>query len=463
MAALLPPDLRKRIEVMAQHIAQNGPDFETTVMQKNVNNPQFAFLYEGEGTEYYKQVLASHRGGGAPAAAPQAAGAAEGLPPGVDLVAAVRRWREPAVYPLVKDLEGQLGELISALEQMASRDAIRNGRAWIEQNTAMASQIAGALMKRIVFLPTTSHRLHVLYLVHDVLQTEAARTDSQRPLIRAFKPYLCWILRPSYQLAQSGAAGSEDCSRVLRLLQLWVERGILAQQEAMEIKALVMAPELPSAPPPTPSAAPSRPPLAARPVGYQQQAVGGYPGMPGMAPGMVPGRPGMPGMVGMPGMMQPGAWRGPMGMHPTMYGQSPMMPGMVPGMGMPRPQGYRQMPPPGPGGRHTPETIPVGMLATMMVQHLERVGKANVPPYKPLDVLSTPQALPPMQVPAQRLMQRVEDFYQDLKDEDDSSSSSRSRSSSRSSRSRSRSRSPVRSAPGGFGAGSFGAVPPPVD
>jgi len=39
--------------------------------------------------------------------------------------------------------------------------------------------------------------------VHDVLQTEAARKDGVRPLIRAFKPYLLWILRPAYQLALS--------------------------------------------------------------------------------------------------------------------------------------------------------------------------------------------------------------------------------------------------------------------
>jgi len=58
----LAPDLRKRIEIMADHIARNGSDFEATVKQKNVNNPQFAFLYNGEGSEYYQQVLAKQRG-----------------------------------------------------------------------------------------------------------------------------------------------------------------------------------------------------------------------------------------------------------------------------------------------------------------------------------------------------------------------------------------------------------------
>ncbi|CAK9095917.1 unnamed protein product [Durusdinium trenchii] len=68
----LAADLRKRVEIMADHIARNGADFEATVKQKNANNPQFAFLYNGEGSVYYQQVLARHRGVQAAKAPPQA-------------------------------------------------------------------------------------------------------------------------------------------------------------------------------------------------------------------------------------------------------------------------------------------------------------------------------------------------------------------------------------------------------
>merc|ERR1719491_386322 len=78
----------------------------------------------------------------------------------------------------------------------------------------------------------------------------------------------------------------------------------------------------------------------------------------------------------------------------------------------------------------------------MMMHALRRIGRANFVSYRPLDSAHTPQTLPPMEVPTQRLLERVEDFYLDLKDEERGSSSSRSRSSSRSpSRSGSRSRS----------------------
>eukprot|EP00439_Symbiodinium_sp_Y106_P038925 s4767_g4.t1 len=269
LGAMLAPDLRKRIEIMADHIARNGSDFETTVKQKNASNPQFSFLYSGEGAEYYQQVLAKHRGTQVPAAAPLAPPAAppapvpapaptnprpppappapaqvtqmtgqmamagmgaqlgtstaptagslatllrggqvQGAPP-VELADVLRRWKEPQVLALTPEVERQLHGVLASLEHMASRDAIKSGRLWIECNSALAPHIAGHIMVRVSFLSTCAHRLHVLYLVHDLLQTEAARKDAHAPLVRAFKPYLPWILRPCYQLALQSPQGDE--------------------------------------------------------------------------------------------------------------------------------------------------------------------------------------------------------------------------------------------------------------
>merc|ERR1719221_745574 len=145
----------------------------------------------------------------------------------------------------------------------------------------------------------------------------------------------------------------------------------------------------------------------------------------------------------MPPMMQYG---GAVSGHPAfMAAQRPPMaanftPGQMLAPAVPRPGFYGCWPHmlPGVVGQHTPETVPVGVLATMLTQFTRRQNSDFVP-YKPLDPAQTPQVLPPMEVPTPRLLQRVEDFYQDLRDEERelcSSSSSRS-----SSRSRSRSRS----------------------
>ncbi|CAK0872884.1 unnamed protein product, partial [Prorocentrum cordatum] len=134
-----------------------------------------------------------------------------------------------------------------------------------------------------------------------------------------------------------------------------------------------------------------------------------------------------------------------------------MRPQMVsPYQSSPRLFGYAKLPPLG-QQKHTPETVPVGIMISMF-QSARRQPHSKWVPYKPLDAAQTPQAYP-MMVPSPQLMERVEDFYQDLRDEERSSSSSRSssrsrsrsRSGSRSVRTNSRSRSPLHKSGGGGG------------
>eukprot|EP00927_Polykrikos_kofoidii_P047967 TRINITY_DN4222_c0_g2_i2.p1 TRINITY_DN4222_c0_g2~~TRINITY_DN4222_c0_g2_i2.p1 ORF type:complete len:1039 (+),score=228.95 TRINITY_DN4222_c0_g2_i2:49-3165(+) len=157
----------------------------------------------------------------------------------------LQRWRRPQVEALNEDLERQLGDIVASLEVVASREAIRNGRLWIEANAEHASSIGGSLVNRIVHLPAVSHRIHVLFLLHDVFQTEVSREDisARRSLCEAMKPFLVWILRPSYQLAQHVAPDGEDAMKILMLLQLWGERGLVCAHEAEEMRQVVVAQE----------------------------------------------------------------------------------------------------------------------------------------------------------------------------------------------------------------------------
>lgn len=526
---------------MAEHIARNGIEFESTVKAKNVNNPQFAFLYGGDGSEHYQQMLDAHRsrngqangGGSQGATAPspsqfQQGGAMMGSMPSMsfqqpqqprgpppqqllqqhrapfqnamasqqrpqsspvvskwdvgsnskwdggsnskwdvgsndcdpELADLVQKWQEPHFMPLMVEAERQLGEIAASLEAMASRDAIRNARAWIESNSGMAQQIAGNIMKRLPFLKSCSHRLHILYLVHDVLQTEAARKDSVQPIIRGFKPFLVWILRPCFQLASS--SGEQESGKVLRLLQLWVERSIITSSESEEMRKLITAPQIPGSHGNIPQQSaqqlnvPPRPPTPLRP-NVAQQYGGGVQMATGVRPMGVGPQAGVQRPYGMQqGGMQQGGWQTPAAM---MQGQRPFgrptLPGYKPEMLQP--------------GKQTPETIPVGLMATMLRLTLrrEREARKEFVPYKPIETQYTPQMLPQGEMPTPRLMERIQDFYEDLRDDDRSSrSSSRSRSRSISTRSHSRSRSfqrlrprsRSRDGPTGFGV----AVPPPV-
>eukprot|EP00746_Dinoflagellata_sp_MGD_P166477 gnl/MRDRNA2_/MRDRNA2_96376_c0_seq1.p1 gnl/MRDRNA2_/MRDRNA2_96376_c0~~gnl/MRDRNA2_/MRDRNA2_96376_c0_seq1.p1 ORF type:complete len:493 (-),score=104.25 gnl/MRDRNA2_/MRDRNA2_96376_c0_seq1:86-1564(-) len=381
----LTPDLKKRIEIMAEHITKNGPGFEGMVKQKNVNNPQFAFLYPaGEGHSYYEQMLAKLRGGDA-GSAPPAAGGASSVALDSDTTAAFIKWKEPPLYQLAVEIERQADDVITSLEAAASKDLIRSSRQWMEQNASMGHQIGCHLMKRIANLKSATHRLHVLYAVHDVLQTEATSKISSRSLISAFKPYLVWMLRPCWQLAMKATDSKEkneqEAEKVLRLVTLWQSRDILDQRAADEFRLLVKAKELP-----------------AQHVNAAIARGSGVPGTvgPGGLTGVFPG--------GVPsGMMRPG------------------MP--QPGMMMQQQQGGK-----------TPETVPVGIMAQMMKEVSQRAKNMQTAfvPYRPLDPMFTPQTLPPDQPASQKVVTLLDEFYRQVKEEDErehmSPSPSRSRS-----------------------------------
>merc|ERR1712073_257082 len=69
-------------------------------------------------------------------------------------------------------------------------------------------------------------------------------------------------------------------------------------------------------------------------------------------------------------------------------------------------------------GGQTPETVPVGLMASMLRQ-VSRRGKdlhTAFVPYKPLDPTYTPQALPPTAPPSERLLGRLQEFYDSVGD-----------------------------------------------
>ena len=114
----LAPDLKKRVEIMAEHVAKNGQDFENTVRGKNSNNPQFQFLAGGEGSEYYQALLAAHRGSTVGTVA---------VTDTMDLSELMKRWPTPEIMPLSPEHDRQLTEILNSLERNSSREAIAHG------------------------------------------------------------------------------------------------------------------------------------------------------------------------------------------------------------------------------------------------------------------------------------------------------------------------------------------------
>jgi len=76
----------------------------------------------------------------------------------------------PRGPPLPPDTEKGLNDVLWSLEKKASGDNIRSGHQWMKLNAKNIKQIACALRERMADLRTFAHKLHVLYLVHDVIQ-----------------------------------------------------------------------------------------------------------------------------------------------------------------------------------------------------------------------------------------------------------------------------------------------------
>ncbi|CAK9026703.1 Hypothetical protein SCF082_LOCUS17620 [Durusdinium trenchii] len=408
----LAPDLKKRVEIMAEHVAKNGVDFETTVRGKNAQNPQFQFLLGGEGSEYYQALLASHRtstpgrGRWAPPTLNGAAGA--GAPPNgaagaAQLSELMQRWPTPEVMFLSPEHERQLTEILSSLEKSSSRDAIAIGRAWVEARVDLAPALASNIMKRMVFLSSSLHRLHVLYLLHDIFIHETGRLGGNPgPLISAFKPCLVWMARPTYQIAQS--MDSEGCEKIRKLLNLWVEKSILTPQEAEEISILMAAKDLPS--PPSGRLLQQvgvQMGMSVSQMQGQNNLVGNILGA--LAPADKP--PAAPPPAPAPGALVPCQ-----ALAPRPPGVQPPMPGMPgpAGLQLALASGALALPS---AASETPESVPVGVMSSMLKQ-VSRRGKdlhAAFVPYRPLDPFYTPQTVPPLPSPSPRILERLSQFY----------------------------------------------------
>ncbi|CAD7955014.1 unnamed protein product [Amoebophrya sp. A25] len=438
------------------------------------------------------------------------------------------KWADPGTAEVPPAMRQQFNNVKQHLEKMAGADKIKECRMWVEKNINLGVQqvpgfLYGVLKKETKF----QTQLHLLYVVHDVLQCEAVQKPNSRHwrYIPAIKPYLPWMLRCVHKTADTEV----DRNKVLNLLNLWVERKCLTDTEKEEIKTLVSTDEqLPenmisvngtSEFFATGGGGGSF--LAAQQQGghhqqaglvqpghqqQQQQAGGNWNAMwqmqqnvmantmlqspggiiqgnvaamqaqqfnnsnfpPGPGGGAAQGgqfppagqiQPGI--IVGVPGNMhQPGgAFGAPPGTTPP-----PGVPGAVPPLGHQLPPGAvppQQVPaPPMQMQRRTPESIPVGLLATMLktVSQRNRSWQTAFYPYKPLDATLTPQQLPPYERLSDRSRDRLNSFLDeedrlDLKEKmrteqqkrsDASSSSSDSGDDNSDSSSSSDSRSPIR-------------------
>ncbi|PHJ24657.1 zinc knuckle domain-containing protein [Cystoisospora suis] len=283
------PELVKRIHTIAEYCCRN-PEMEELIRQRDGGDPRFAFINGGEGYDYFRYAVSclqqgielplppppsidslqpnidmidgsspGGQGGGGGAGrngesnqmtpSPEAAtgeggGPEDELTREFDIDSLVMQYQEPPEPgTLGEALDKELDDVLQSVENQATSTAIRNGRHWIEVNGGNSVDSANLLAFAIRSKQSTRavsflHKLNILYLVHDVVQNEFVHKKGSS-LVAAFKPYLVWMLRDAYQAAIKEQDAAE---KVKKILSLWVKRGIIDEDEQEEMSFLMTSP-----------------------------------------------------------------------------------------------------------------------------------------------------------------------------------------------------------------------------
>lgn len=213
------PELQKRIDKLVEYAAKNGPEFEAMIREKQQDNPDYGFLFGGEGHHYYRYKLwmATHPPGGpinpsfppssipimhppnpmmssSPLNAPLLSGPNAAVigaphlhqppfppfyeqqhpqhsppflgPLRLDYDQSYRPFRGLS-RPLPSDVEMELNNILSNLN--STKESIKGAKNWFIQRSPFAPALADALRDRIFSLDDSERQLHIIFVANDIL------------------------------------------------------------------------------------------------------------------------------------------------------------------------------------------------------------------------------------------------------------------------------------------------------
>ena len=208
------PELQKRIDKLVEYATKNGPEFEAMIREKQQDNPDYSFLFGGEGNGYYRYKLwlfTRPPGGPYPSFPPSSIPMMHPPPnpvmnppslnaPPMNTAAAVGAMAAPQLHqpgfppfydqqhpqPFVvhgrpeydqsfKGLSGPLPsdvamELTNVLNNLnGTKESIKSAKIWFMQRSPFAPALADALRHRVFALDDSERQLHVIYLANDIL------------------------------------------------------------------------------------------------------------------------------------------------------------------------------------------------------------------------------------------------------------------------------------------------------
>jgi hypothetical protein len=185
------PELQKRIDKLVEYIAKNGPEFEAIIRDKQHDNPDYAFVFGGEGHAYYRYKLwVTPRSPVAPypqgsmhmvlPMGPMMRGPLMHQPayppfydPHQQFAAHGHGDYETAARfkglsgPLPTEVAVELHEVLNNLN--GTKESIKGAKSWFMQRLPFAPALAEALRDRLFALEDSERQLHIIFLVNDIL------------------------------------------------------------------------------------------------------------------------------------------------------------------------------------------------------------------------------------------------------------------------------------------------------
>ncbi|CAN8326739.1 unnamed protein product [Cochlearia groenlandica] len=415
------PELQKRIDKLVEYSIKNGPEFEAMMRDRQKDNPDYAFLFGGEGNGYYryKQFLSMHPpvvggsfdhpfpSGSMPMIhhppnpmlsptmnnVPGALGVPpirqppfppfhdhhqlqQHLPQPHPFVPHARPDFEPSVHsfrglsgPLPADVAVELNGVLANLN--GTKDSIKSAKIWFMQRSPFAPALAEALRDRVFAMDDFDRQMHIVYLANDILFDSLQRRTNLHEFDNealAFRPVLGSMLGKIYHFPQN-REGLE------KILQFWASKEVFDQDTISSIEN-----EMRNGPPVNTF---SHSPIAVQHTGMLQQPPSNTMNLEHLTSNPLAAQ------QFLPNVRPSGAFPGSIPLNPSV--PPPTQP----------PAGEK--PPPYP--LFPPGLIP-GMVRKMQI--------GSGVPYSSLSPLDIPTVIPPSDTPQAQVLERVSKFFKEI-------------------------------------------------
>ncbi|RZF40697.1 hypothetical protein LSTR_LSTR007988 [Laodelphax striatellus] len=267
-------ELRNIIDKLAQFVARNGPEFEQMTKNKQKGNPKFSFLFGGEHFNYYQYKVTTEQASSTLNIAAQWLAAAQSQVQQTNTQSqtetlaqqqatlqeqirqseqnlsaqhavlmqqqqaaiedSIEKSRKDQLLADANDCNIQFNEFDAVLQPIidsCTKDSISNGKAWILQratNDKVNNVITKYLLAKILEPGRTFlHKLHIIYLVNDILH-HCARKN-----VESMRKSLESVVVPMFCNTALDVT-DEQKSKLNKLLNLWETKNHYCSPETVE-------------------------------------------------------------------------------------------------------------------------------------------------------------------------------------------------------------------------------------